>query len=167
MIVNAACGQTVASCTRHASTASTTTSKGSCHFPAAVVARDVGQFARLVSTVYPGAETGDVEPVTPGAYQPDAVTAIDAWHDTYRSVTGAAFPFFFADVNNRTVEQTRRALQTQSALTSFLEKYQGRPPAEMQREFVALLASLKKAPLPPAGGEGDAAVVPQEKIPHG
>jgi hypothetical protein len=40
-----------------------------------------------------------VEPVRPGAYQPDAVTAIDAWHDTYRSVTGAPFPFFFADVD--------------------------------------------------------------------
>ena len=31
---NAACGQTAASCTRRASTASTTTSKGSCRFPA-------------------------------------------------------------------------------------------------------------------------------------
>jgi hypothetical protein len=71
----------------------------SCHFPVAEVARDVGQFARLVKSVYPNAAIGDVEPVRPGAYQPDAVTAIDAWHDTYRSVTGAPFPFFFADVD--------------------------------------------------------------------
>jgi hypothetical protein len=71
----------------------------SCHFPMAEVARDVGQFARLVKSVYPNVAIGDVEPVRPGAYQPDAVTAIDAWHDTYRSVTGAPFPFFFADVD--------------------------------------------------------------------
>jgi hypothetical protein len=71
----------------------------SCHFPVTEVARDVGQFASLVHTVYPDAEIGDVEPVSSGTYQPDAATALDAWHDTYRAVTGAAFPFFFADVN--------------------------------------------------------------------
>jgi hypothetical protein len=71
----------------------------SCHFSVLEVARDVGQFAHLVKTVYPAAAVGDVEPVTPGAYQPGAVTAIGAWHDTYRSVTGEPFPFFFADVN--------------------------------------------------------------------
>jgi len=71
----------------------------SCHFPVAEVARDVGQFGQLVRSVYPNAAIGDVEPVGPGAYQPDAVTALDAWHDTYRSVTGAPFPFFFADVD--------------------------------------------------------------------
>jgi hypothetical protein len=73
--------------------------------------------------------------------------------------------FFFADVNNRTVEHTRRALQTQSALTAFLEKYQGRPPAEMQRAFGALLDSLKRAPLPPAGGD-ETERMPQENRPH-
>jgi hypothetical protein len=71
----------------------------SCHFPASEVARDVGQFAQLVKTVYPHIAIGDVEPVNPSAYQPDTVTALDAWHDAYRSVTGAPFPFFFADVD--------------------------------------------------------------------
>jgi hypothetical protein len=71
----------------------------SCHFPVAEVARDVGQFARLVHAIYPDAQIGDVEPVRPGTYQPDAVTALDAWHETYKSVTGAPFPFFFADVD--------------------------------------------------------------------
>jgi hypothetical protein len=71
----------------------------SCHFPVTEVARDVGQFAGLVRSVYPDAEIGDVEPVTPGTYRSGAVIALDAWHDTYRSVTGAPFPFFFADVN--------------------------------------------------------------------
>jgi hypothetical protein len=80
----------------HASGAKTPVS---CHLSLAEVARDVGQFAHLVKSVYPGAAIGDVEPVRPGAYQPDTVTAIDAWHDTYRSVTGTVFPFFFADVD--------------------------------------------------------------------
>jgi hypothetical protein len=71
----------------------------SCHFPVTQVARDVGSFARLAKSVYPNVAVGDVEPVNATDYQPDAVTAIDAWHDTYRSVTGVPFPFFFADVD--------------------------------------------------------------------
>jgi len=71
----------------------------SCDFSVTEVARDVGQFAQLVKTIYPGAEIGDVEPVGPDTYQTNAVTALDAWHDTYQLVTGAAFPFFFADVD--------------------------------------------------------------------
>jgi len=73
--------------------------------------------------------------------------------------------FFFADVNNRTVEQTRKALQTQSALAHFIEKYQGKPAAEMQREFGALLQSLADAPLPPPGGD-ESERMPQENRPH-
>ncbi len=73
--------------------------------------------------------------------------------------------FFFADVNNRTVPQTLKALQTQSALASFIEKHQGKPPAEMQREFGALLESMKQAPLPLAGGD-ESKRTPQENRPH-
>jgi hypothetical protein len=40
-----------------------------------------------------------VEPVRPDAYQPDVTTAIAAWHDAYRDVAGASFPFFLADVD--------------------------------------------------------------------
>lgn len=61
--------------------------------------------------------------------------------------------FFFADVNDRTVQQTLRALQTQSALARFIEKHQGKPPAELQREFGVLLHSLAHAPLPAPGQE--------------
>jgi hypothetical protein len=70
-----------------------------CDFPVTEVAKDVGQFAHLVKTIYPGAEIGDVEPVSPYTYQANAVTTVEAWFDTYRSVTGAPFPFFFADVD--------------------------------------------------------------------
>jgi hypothetical protein len=71
----------------------------SCHFPVTEVARDVGQFARLVKTIYPAAEIGDVEPVSPYTYTASAVSVLEAWQDVYRSVTGAPFPFFFADVD--------------------------------------------------------------------
>jgi hypothetical protein len=70
-----------------------------CHFSAAQVARDVGEFAHLAETVYPHVAVGDVEPVGTSIYSPDTLSAIDAWHDTYASVTGAPFPFFFADVD--------------------------------------------------------------------
>jgi hypothetical protein len=73
--------------------------------------------------------------------------------------------FFFADVNNRTVERTLKAFQTQSALAHFIEKHQGKPPAEMQREFGALLLSMTHAPLPlPGGDESDR--MPQENRPQ-
>jgi hypothetical protein len=34
-----------------------------------------------------------------GSYVPDVVSAIGQWHDTYKSVTGAPLPFFFADID--------------------------------------------------------------------
>jgi hypothetical protein len=76
-----------------------------------------------------------------------------------------ATTFFFADVNNRTVQQSLKALQTQSALTHFIEKHQGKPPTEIQREFGALLDSMKDAPLPLRGGD-ESARMPQENRPH-
>lgn len=71
----------------------------SCHFPVAEVALDVGQFAHLVGSVYPNAQVGDVEPIIDSAYPPGVVTAMDEWHDAYKIVTGAEFPFFFADID--------------------------------------------------------------------
>lgn len=73
--------------------------------------------------------------------------------------------FFFADVNNRTLEQSLRALQTQSALTRFIEKCQGKPPAQVQREFGALLDAIKHAPPPVPGGDEENRM-PQENRPH-
>jgi hypothetical protein len=73
--------------------------------------------------------------------------------------------FFFADVNNRTVQQTLQALRTQAALARFIQRHQGRPPAELQREFGALLHALKTAPPPIPGGD-EANRMPQENRPH-
>ncbi len=73
--------------------------------------------------------------------------------------------FFFADVNDRTVQQSLKALQTQSALARFIEKHQGKPPAEMQREFGALIHSMTHALLPLPGGD-ESKGTPQENRPH-
>ena len=71
----------------------------SCHLPVEEVALAVGQFAQLVKSVYPEAAVGDVEPIIAAAYPRGVVTAIADWHETYRVVTGAPFPFFFADID--------------------------------------------------------------------
>ena len=73
--------------------------------------------------------------------------------------------FFFADVNDRTVQQSLKALQTQSALAHFIEKHQGKPPAEMQREFGALIHSMTHA-VPPLPGGDESKGTPQENRPH-
>jgi hypothetical protein len=73
--------------------------------------------------------------------------------------------FFFADVNNHTVQQTLQALRTQSALAHFIQKNQGKPPAELQREFGVLLQAMKTAPPPIPGGD-EAHRMPQENRPH-
>jgi len=59
--------------------------------------------------------------------------------------------FFFADVNDKTVQQTLQALQTQSAVTAFIEKNQGKPAEELQRAFVKFIDSLQSAPPPVPG----------------
>lgn len=60
--------------------------------------------------------------------------------------------FFFADVNDKTVEQTLKALQVQSALTHFIATNQGKPATQIQKAFGVLLECLAKAPTPPPGG---------------
>lgn len=69
----------------------------SCHLSTLQVAVAVGEYAQLVRSIYPNVAVGDVEPVIVGPYSPDVVTALRLWHDTYRAVTGAPFPFFIAD----------------------------------------------------------------------
>ena len=71
----------------------------SCHFSVEEIATQIGQYVQLVHTVYPNAVVGDVEPIIASAYTPNVVTAMGQWHATYQSVTGAPFPFFFADID--------------------------------------------------------------------
>jgi hypothetical protein len=71
----------------------------SCNFSVQQIATEVGQYTQLVHTVYPNTAVGDVEPVITNGYVPDVVTALTQWHDTYLAVTGALFPFYFADID--------------------------------------------------------------------
>jgi hypothetical protein len=59
--------------------------------------------------------------------------------------------FFFADVNNKTVQETLRALQTQTAVAAFIEKNQGKTPEELQSAFVQFICQLGEAPAPRPG----------------
>ncbi len=61
--------------------------------------------------------------------------------------------FYFADVNNKTVLQTLRALQTQSAVAAFIEQNQGKSPQDLQKSFLEFTARLRSAP-PPEPGSG-------------
>jgi hypothetical protein len=73
--------------------------------------------------------------------------------------------FFFADVNSKTVQQNLKALQLQSALSHFIERHQGKPPAEIQKSFGVFLEHLAKAPAPLPGGK-DSEKTAAEDRPH-
>ena len=59
--------------------------------------------------------------------------------------------FYFADVNNKTVQETLRALKVQSGLAWFIGAHQGKPPDEIQAAFQAFLEKIRNAPEPKAG----------------
>jgi len=63
--------------------------------------------------------------------------------------------FFFADANDHTVQQTLKALQTQSALAHFVERTQGKPPEELQKLFATFLTHLDAAKPPLPGDRGE------------
>jgi hypothetical protein len=54
--------------------------------------------------------------------------------------------FFFADVNNRTVQQNLKALRVQAGVAHFIEKHQGRPPAEIQKAWQVFLKAMNEMP---------------------
>lgn len=62
--------------------------------------------------------------------------------------------FFFAAVNDKTVTETLKALQTQTAVADFIASHQGMDPADLQREFLSFAAELNAAPVPPPGSMG-------------
>lgn len=62
--------------------------------------------------------------------------------------------FFFAAVNDKTVNETLRALRTQTAVADFIATHQGADAAMLQREFIQFAAHLKSLPLPRPGSMG-------------
>jgi len=62
--------------------------------------------------------------------------------------------FFFAAVNNKSVTESLRALQTQQAVADFIASHQGVEASRLQAEFVEFAAKLKAEPLPKPGSMG-------------
>jgi hypothetical protein len=94
----------------------------------------------------------------PGVGDPHAFAA-------YMKKCQVTTTFYFADVNNSTVEQNLRALETQSALAKFIERHQGEEPAMIQKSFGEFLENLRRAPAPQPGGDSSHPT-PQENRPH-
>jgi hypothetical protein len=62
--------------------------------------------------------------------------------------------FYFAAVNDKTVPETLRALQTKSAVAEFIANHQGMDAAGLRREFIQFAAHLRSQPLPRPGSMG-------------
>jgi hypothetical protein len=62
--------------------------------------------------------------------------------------------FYFAAVNDKSVPQTLRALQTQAAAADFIAAHQGADPATLQQDFLRFVEQLKSQPVPPPGSMG-------------
>lgn len=73
---------------------------------------------------------------------------------TYMKKCQVTTTFYFAAVNDKTVQQTLRALQTQAAVAKFIEEHQGLPAAELQKSFAEFLQKLRNAPAPIPGRPG-------------
>jgi hypothetical protein len=59
--------------------------------------------------------------------------------------------FFFAAVNDKSVPESLKALQTQRAVADFIGSHQGQEPERLQAEFLRFATELKAAPTPKAG----------------
>jgi predicted adenine nucleotide alpha hydrolase (AANH) superfamily ATPase len=51
--------------------------------------------------------------------------------------------FYFADVNNHTVQSTLRALKVQASVADFIGRHQGKPAAELQAAFRAFYERVR------------------------
>jgi hypothetical protein len=83
----------------------------------------------------------------------DVHTNVDAFI-AYIKKCQVTTTFYFADVNNYTVQETLRALQTQAAVAKFIEENQGLPAAELQKNFADFMTKLRNAPAPVPGHAG-------------
>ena len=72
--------------------------------------------------------------------------AVPADFATYIKKCQIDTTFFFADVNDRTVQQNLRALRVQAGVAHFIEKHQGRSAAEIQKAFQQFLKTMHEMP---------------------
>jgi len=61
--------------------------------------------------------------------------------------------FYFADVNDKTLGQTFKALKIKSELADFVVKNQGQPAGTLQQAFGAFLENIKRTPPPEPGAK--------------
>jgi hypothetical protein len=59
--------------------------------------------------------------------------------------------FYFADVNDKSLEQTLQALQFKFALADFVARNQGQRAGTLQQAFAAFREEIKRTPPPPPG----------------
>ena len=83
----------------------------------------------------------------PGASNPKAFV-------DYMKACQIETTFFFAAVNDKSVPETLRALQTQRAVADFIAGHQGIEPARLQADFAEFVTRLEYAPLPKPGSTG-------------
>jgi hypothetical protein len=67
---------------------------------------------------------------------------------TYMKSCQLTTTFYFADVNDKTVEETLRALEIQSGLATFIERNSEMSPAELQAAFAEFWKSVQVSPPP-------------------
>jgi hypothetical protein len=78
---------------------------------------------------------------------------VDAFVD-YMKACQIETTFYFAAVNDKSVQETLRALQTQRAVSDFIANHQGMEPGLLQSEFQGFLQELRAMPIPRAGSMG-------------
>lgn len=83
----------------------------------------------------------------PGAANTDAFIA-------YMKQCQLETTLYFAAVNDKTVTESLRALQTQHAVADFIAEHQGMEAAQLQTEFVKFAATLNAEPVPRPGSMG-------------
>ncbi len=83
----------------------------------------------------------------PGAESPDAFIA-------YMKACQIETTLYFAAINDKTVSESLRALQTQRAVADFIAEHQGMEPARLQSEFLKFAAALRSRPVPRPGAMG-------------
>jgi hypothetical protein len=112
---------------------------------------DLDTYLRLIATEIPDA----VDAVWGHCVGYPGVRDIPAFQ-SYMKKCQITTTFYFADVNDKTVQQTLAALQTQSAVAAFVERNQGKPAAELQTAFAEFIRQLRAAPDPqPGSGQED------------
>lgn len=148
---------------------SVVTNPRSCGFTVADVASQVNAYVHIVHGVYPNAQVGDVEPIILSQYVPDVVTALAAYHAAYRAVSGAPFPFFFADIDFANPSWTTLVksleLQTRGEGSRFGIIYIGDQQDTSDAEWAGKVVARFTAYEGPAGGRPDYALF-QSWQPH-